>query len=177
MKEKDVLPNANFDTPEFQELWNLINYQSAYTVEFDSKNLIEKCVENIDKGINIAQASVKISIGEQNMEATQTDLQNNTMLKTTRMRNEKMEQIIGNVKYDLVGEIMRETGLTRRTIVSILQKISPKEFEKYKYNPQGFIKEITRIIKLTKSMIAADGTVYYKLDKKLEREDLAMDFV
>ena len=36
------LVNDNFAKKEFQALWNEINHKYAYTVEFDSNELIQK---------------------------------------------------------------------------------------------------------------------------------------
>ena len=40
--------NDNFYRKEFQELWNCINHKYAYTVKFDSAELIEKAVNHIE---------------------------------------------------------------------------------------------------------------------------------
>ena len=41
--------NENFTKKEFQELWNRINHKYAYTVNFESKELIEKAIAAINK--------------------------------------------------------------------------------------------------------------------------------
>ena len=94
VNEKNLMPNQNFDMPEFQELWNLINYKSAYKVSFDSKKLIEQCVESLNTGINIKHATIRLSIGEQNMNATQTDLQNSAMITKMKTHDENIDQVL-----------------------------------------------------------------------------------
>ena len=47
-KVKDNPLNDNFAKKEFQALWNEINHKYAYTVEFDSNELIQKAIAHID---------------------------------------------------------------------------------------------------------------------------------
>lgn len=44
-----------------------------------------------------------------------------------------------SVKYDLVGKIVEETGLTRKAVVAILQGIQAVTFNQIKDNPEEFI--------------------------------------
>jgi len=37
--------NSNFDKKEFKELWSRINKKAAYSVHFDSSELVDRCVE------------------------------------------------------------------------------------------------------------------------------------
>ncbi len=45
--------NENFKKKEFQELWNRINHKAAYSVHFDSTELIKKCVQTLDKELRV----------------------------------------------------------------------------------------------------------------------------
>lgn len=47
--------NENFAKKEFQTLWNYINHKYAYTVTFDSDELIQKAVKAIDEGMYVAE--------------------------------------------------------------------------------------------------------------------------
>lgn len=47
--------NDNFYKKEFQALWKLINHKYAYTVEFDSEELIEKAVEALNTKISVSR--------------------------------------------------------------------------------------------------------------------------
>jgi len=46
--------NENFGRPEFQALWNQINHQYAYTVTFDSEQLIANSVASIDNNLRVS---------------------------------------------------------------------------------------------------------------------------
>lgn len=47
--------NKNFAKKEFQTLWNYINHKYAYTVDFDSIELIRKSIEQIDRELFVSQ--------------------------------------------------------------------------------------------------------------------------
>jgi type III restriction enzyme len=45
--------NSNFDKQEFKELWNRINRKAAYSVDFDSAELVKKAVAELDKSLRV----------------------------------------------------------------------------------------------------------------------------
>lgn len=57
--------NDNFYKKEFQKLWNLINQKYAYTVEFDSKELIRKAIAHIDEKMFVARIQYTVTSGQQ----------------------------------------------------------------------------------------------------------------
>ncbi|MBR0362029.1 MAG: restriction endonuclease subunit R, partial [Paraprevotella sp.] len=64
-KIKDNPLNDNFYKKEFQILWNYINHKYAYTVEFDSEELIRKAVAHIDEKLVVSQLQYTTSVGQQ----------------------------------------------------------------------------------------------------------------
>jgi type III restriction enzyme len=50
------------------------------------------------------------------------------------------------VRYDLLGELAAGTGLTRRTVASILRRVSPATFARFRRSPGQFISEAARLI-------------------------------
>ena len=74
------------------------------------------------------------------------------------------------ISYDLVGELTRDTGLTRKTIIAILTKIDKEKFDKYKYNPEEFIRKVGRLINNEKASIIIDGIVYHKTNQKYSND-------
>src|SRR5690606_8309026 len=52
--KKIPLNESNFQKKEFQELWARINHKAVYQVEFDSAELIGKCVASLDTHLNVA---------------------------------------------------------------------------------------------------------------------------
>lgn len=56
--------NENFAKKEFQTLWNYINHKYAYTVDFDSNELIKKAIEHIDRELFVSQLQYTVSKSE-----------------------------------------------------------------------------------------------------------------
>lgn len=77
-----------------------------------------------------------------------------------------------NVKYDLVGKIVEETGLCRRDIVSMLKAINQSVFEQFKDNPEEFIIKTSKIINQQKATAIVQHITYNKLDETYNAEDL-----
>ena len=72
------------------------------------------------------------------------------------------ETVGSNVKYDLIGKLVESTGLTRRTIVSILQGIKPATFKQFSLNPEEFIIKVARIINDCKATAVVQHITYNK---------------
>ena len=72
------------------------------------------------------------------------------------------------IRYDIVGEISKGTGLTRKTSAEILSKISPEKFNCFKYNPEKFIKDVCNFINQEKSNTIVKNISYNKTDKKFD---------
>ena len=72
---------------------------------------------------------------------------------------------LGNVRYDLVGKLVEETGLTRATIAAILQGIAPLVFAQYKLNPEDFIIKAGKIINNQKADMIIEHITYNKLEE------------
>lgn len=57
--------NDNWAKKEFQALWNQINHKYAYTVSFDSNELIAKAIAHIDDKLFVSELQYTTSIGRQ----------------------------------------------------------------------------------------------------------------
>lgn len=64
-KVKDNPLNDNFAKKEFQALWNEINHKYAYTVEFDSNELIQKAIAHIDDKLFVTELQYTTTVGHQ----------------------------------------------------------------------------------------------------------------
>lgn len=165
---------ANFDEEKFAksrfiDLWNQINVQSVYTVDFNSDELIKKCIEQIDLHLNVTEIHIDITTGSMDNIQDRESLQSGTAMtdgKTTRRNvNEGVSKF---VKYDLVGDLVKETGLTRKTIIKILQGISPSKFYLFRVNPEEFIIRVSSIINDCKAISVINKISYSPTDKKFD---------
>lgn len=64
-KIKDNPLNDNFYKKEFQNLWNYINHKYAYTVSFDSEELIQKAIAHINDKLIVSELQYTTSVGQQ----------------------------------------------------------------------------------------------------------------
>lgn len=163
--------NDNFMKKEFQELWRRINHKYAYTVSFDSEELIEKAVAAIDKELEVTQLSYVVTRGEQKDNATLDDMKHGDMMRQKESATEKLKtDIVSNVRYDLLGKISSATRLTRKTVATILSKIRPLKFGMYKANPEEFIRKATRLILEQKATIIVEHISYNRLEGKFDSD-------
>ena len=163
--------NGNFMKKEFQELWRRINHKYAYTVSFDSEELIEKAVGAINKELEVTQLSYVVTRGEQKDNATLDDMKHGDMMCQKESATEKLKtDIVSNVRYDLLGKISSATRLTRKTVATILSKIRPQKFDMYKANPEEFIRKVTRLILEQKATITVEHISYNRLEGKFDSD-------
>ena len=163
--------NANFMKKEFQELWRRINHKYAYTVSFNSEELIEKAVAAINKELEVTQLSYVVTRGEQKDKTSLDDMKHGDMMRQQESTTEKLKtDIVSNVRYDLLGKISSATRLTRKTVATILSKIRPPKFDMYKMNPEEFIRKVTRLILEQKATIIVEHISYNRIDGKFDSD-------
>ena len=168
---KYLMPNENFIKKEFQELWNKINVKTIYEVDFDTDELIEKAVNAIDAKLSINKMRVKITEGIQKEELTTVSVNTGESMEEKKATTETIEDFSeSQIKYDLIGELTRDTGLTRKTIINILSKINPVKFSMYQYNPEEFIRKVSNLINNEKATTVIDGITYHKTEQKYSND-------
>ena len=157
--------NENFAKKEFQTLCNYINHKYAYTVDFDSIELIRKSIEQIDRELFVSQLQYTVSKSEQRdvMDVNMVRESNSfyeAKSSTTTLKHSETSQI----KYDLIGKIAEGTVLTRKTVAAILHGISPIKFAMFKYNPEEFITKVIRLIKEQKANMIVEHISYDQIE-------------
>ncbi len=164
INEAVLKPNDNFSKKEFRDLWNKIKVKTVYEVDFDSEELVKKSINAIDSKLTVKKVLINISSGEQKDKMDENSLKAGNSMKTGQKTTEKAETIVGELKYDLVAEIAKETHLTRKTIVRILKGITKASFHKFMINPESFIHEICSIINSEKAATLINNITYSKTD-------------
>ena len=151
---------------EFLELWERINHKSFYTVHFDKQELIDNSIREIDTKLDVTRITVKTEYGEQtaHMESREQLEQGDGFRKTRSNQENAKHAPLGSVRYDLVGKLVEETGLTRATIATILQGISPQKFSMFRLNPEEFILKSAKLINNQKATQIIEHITYNKLD-------------
>jgi type III restriction enzyme len=153
--------NANFDKKEFKELWGRINKKAAYTVHFDSAELIQKCVNVLDKDLRVSPLQYTIQHGEQlnHISFDQMKAGEGFEVRDTTTQFNRIS-IHSAVEYDLIGKICEAVQLTRKTVSEILSKIQKPVFSQFKENPEHFIAEVVRLIKEQKATVIIEHLTY-----------------
>ena len=168
---RELRPNDNFNKQEFQDLWNKINIKTIYEVDFNSQELVEKAVAKLNTHLQITKMKVRITQGSQNEGMTADQLKNESAMKSTGAKTEVYDDFVPvTTKYDLIGSVAKDTGLTRHTIVEILSKIEPRVFALYKYNPEEFIRRASNLIIEEKATTIIDGITYNKTEDRFDNE-------
>ncbi len=165
--------NGNFAKKEFQALWNQINHQAVYTVDFQTEELITKCIKALDQELNVAALQYTVVAGEQKEETSFEEINDGEAFTVRKTNTERMRSSVNaTVRYDLLGKLTEATQLTRRTVSKILQGISPARFGQYQTNPENFIIESTRLINEQKATVIVEHLTYNKTTGKHEAESI-----
>lgn len=163
--------NENFYKKEFQTLWNYINHKYAYTVHFDSEELIEKAIKHIDEKLFVSELQYTVTRGEQGKDWSADKVKAGTGFIAEKSHTYNLKRgETSQVKYDLIGKIGAGTHLTRRTVTAILKGISPLKFAMYKNNPEEFISKVSRLINEEKATMIVDDITYNQTDGKYDSE-------
>lgn len=158
--------NANFEKKEFQALWNKINRKAAYTVHFESAELVSKCVAELDKELRVKPMQYVIERGAQVDGASFDDLKAGTAFKVTQSQTENYNHSVHSaVKYDLIGNLAEATQLTRHTIAAILKGINVAVFSQYKTNPEDFLARAGTLINEQKATAIIEHIAYDPVDE------------
>ena len=103
-------------------------------------------------------------------------LQQGTAFRKEQTDRRKIEiSANANVKYDLIGKLVEETGLTRKAVVAILQGIQPAVFSQFKDNPEEFIVKAAAIINDEKATAIIQHITYHVLDERYDADAIFAD--
>ena len=153
--------------PEFKALWNKINSKSVYVVDFNTDELIRKSINSLDKKLIVSKIYFKVEIGS--MEQIKSKEELTSGVSFVKEESSSCGNVIAassNVKYDLIGKLVDETGLTRKAIIQILQEIQPATFNQFKNNPEEFIIKVAALINDEKATAIVQHITYDVMDEK-----------
>lgn len=160
-KVKDNPLNENFAKKEFQALWREINHKYAYTVDFDSEELIKKSIAHIDEKLFVAELQYTTAIGRQKDEMNEYEVERGASFTGEKTRTQTLKHAeTSQIKYDLIGKVAEGTTLTRRTVSTILQGIRADKLYMFKNNPEEFITKVIRLINEQKATMIVEHISY-----------------
>lgn len=151
--------------PEFKALWSRINAKSVYVVDFDTEELIKKAVAALDKHLRVSKIHFRIESGTmENIKSKEELLSGASFVKEKSEYYKVNMTPNSNVKYDLIGKLVDETGLTRKALVAVLRGIQPAVFHQFKDNPEEFIRKAATLINDEKATAVIEHITYNVLD-------------
>ena len=161
--------NDNWAKKEFQTLWNQINHKYAYTVSFDSNELIAKAIAHIDDKLFVSELQYTTSIGRQKTEMNEYDVDRGESFGSVKTRTQTLRHAeTSQVKYDLIGKIAGGTTLTRKTVSAILKGIRWDKLYMFRNNPEEFISKVTRLINEQKATMIVEHISYNQIEGKFD---------
>lgn len=155
--------------PEFKALWKRISPKSVYVVDFDTDELIKKSIDALNTKLHVPKVFFKVETGEIDEIKSKDELkEGNAFSKKKSSTYDSGRRIRTNnsVKYDLVGKIVSETGLTRKAVVDILVGIDKTVFDQFAYNPEEFIIKASGLINDEKATAIVQHIAYNMLDER-----------
>ncbi len=153
--------NANFDKREFKELWTRINRKAAYSVHFDSSELVEKCIQTLNMQLRVSPLQYTIQRGEQADGISYDQMKSGDSFEVRETSTEyNGHSVHSAVKYDLIGKVAENVQLTRSTVTSVLAGLEKPVFAQFKTNPENFISEASRLIQEQKATVIIEHLTY-----------------
>ena len=159
--------------PEFKALWQRISPKSVYVVDFDTDELVQKAVDALNRNLRVSKVFFKVETGTmEEIKSRDELLEGNAFSKSRSSTYDSSKRIRTNhsVKYDLVGKLVGETGLTRKAVVQILTGIEKAVFDQFKDNPEEFIIKAAGLINDEKATAIIQHITYNMLEERYDTD-------
>lgn len=157
--------------PEFKALWSKINSKSVYVVDFDTEELIKNSIDSLNRKLRVSKVYFKVETGSlEKIESRDELIKNAAFVKEEASTYNTEMTASTNVKYDLIGKLVDETGLTRKAVIKILQGIEPAVFDQFKNNPEEFIIKAAALINDEKATAIIQHITYDVIDQKYDTD-------
>ena len=158
--------------PEFKALWSKINARTAYVVDFDTDELVRKSIVTLDNKLRVPKIFFKVETGSMKEIKSKDALLEGSSFEKQKSGTYDEHKVATNssVKYDLVGKLVEETGLTRKAVIQILTGIQPTVFNQFKNNPEEFIIQAGKLINNEKATAIIQHITYDVLDDKYDTD-------
>ena len=170
------LQKDNFAKKEFQNLWKRINRRTYYQVSFETSGLVKKAIEELDEKLRVTEIRIVVEGGSMDEIRDKKSLEAGVAMNQGDVRTIHVTEAVGKeVTYDLIGQLVTATGLTRKTIVEILKGIKPETFSMFKMNPEEFIIKTGLIINDCKALAVIQSITYEKLNDEFSTDIFTVD--
>lgn len=170
-RDKNVELQVNPDKlamPQFKALWERISPKSVYVVDFDTDELVQKAITSLNHNLRVSKIFFKVETGAMDeIKSKDALMEGNSFKKEKSAVYDTSRKIhaSSSVKYDLIGKLVEETGLTRKAVVQILTGIEKAVFDQFKDNPEEFIIKAAALINDEKATSIIQHITYNILDE------------
>lgn len=161
------------NSKEFKALWSRINSKSVYVVDFDTDELVRKAVAAMNSKLHVSKIYFKVETGQMNEIKSKADLLSGASFvreESGTYGNTTQINVNRGVKYDLVGKLVDETGLTRKAIIQILTGIEKHVFDQFRHNPEEFIIKAAALINDEKATAIIEHITYNVMDSRYDTD-------
>ena len=159
--------------PEFKALWQRISPKSVYVVDFDTDELVRKSIDSLNRNLRVSKIFFKVETGTMEEIKSRDELLEGSAFsksKSSTYDSSKRIRTNSSVKYDLIGKLVNETGLTRKAVVEILTGIEKAVFDQFKDNPEEFIIKAAGLINDEKATAIIQHITYNMLDEHYDTD-------
>lgn len=164
-KVKNNPLNENFAKKEFQALWKQINRKYAYTVDFDSEELIKKAIDHINEKLFVSELQYTTTIGRQKAKMDEYEVGRGASFSGEKTRTQTLKHAeTSQIKYDLIGKVAEGTTLTRKTTARILKGLRVDKLYMFKNNPEEFISKVIKLIREQKATMIVEHISYDQIE-------------
>lgn len=156
---------------EFKALWKRINSKSVYVVDFNTDELVQNAITALNNHLCVSKIFFKVETGlMDDIKSKNALLSGDSFVKKESAAYNINTKIAVNrsVKYDLIGKLVDETGLTRKAVIAILTGIQKAVFDQFKDNPEEFILKAAALINDEKATAIIQHITYNVLDERYD---------
>lgn len=152
-KRVSIRTTRYVDSQEFQELWDKISKKTKYKLELVTDDVVKQCMTDINENLNIGSTGLVVERGiiDFDNKGNVNQVRESTGVGYAAQRNVNIENIVHRISLD--------TGLTKKTIVDIFSGID--NFDVVFENPEGFVREVIKIIKVNLNSILINKGLKY----------------
>lgn len=161
-KKKKQLFRKDFPLdPEFQAIWERLKYKTRYRVRFDTEELIKQASEAVANLPEIQKPRIRVRKAQLKQSQTYG-------IETVEIASRSREMDVQWEIPDILGEIQKKTGLTRRTVYEIITQSG--RLKDVAGNPQRFIDLAAEAVNRSLYALMAAGIEYEQTGKVYDQK-------
>ena len=161
-KKKKQLFRKDFPLDlEFQAIWERLKYKTRYRVRFDTEELIKQASEAVANLPEIQKPRIRVRKAQLKQSQTYG-------IETVEINSRIREMDVQWDIPDILGEIQKKTGLTRRTVYEIITQSG--RLKDVAGNPQRFIDLAAEAVNRSLYALMAAGIEYEQTGKVYDQK-------